>query len=68
MSQRQVSANVVVEAVMFDFVGSRSADIGVIISAVRASQCMKVRQLLCELSELEVPTINFNDSHGCDGT
>jgi hypothetical protein len=47
-SERQVSANVVVEAVVFDLVGARSADIGVIISAVRASQRVKVRQLLCE--------------------
>ena len=48
LSERQVSANVVVEAVVFDLVGARSADIGVIILAVRASQWVKVRQLLCE--------------------
>jgi hypothetical protein len=48
LSERQVSANVVVKAVVFDLVGARSADIGVIISAVRASQRVKVRQLLYE--------------------
>jgi hypothetical protein len=53
---------------VFDLVGARSADIGVIISAVRASQRVKARQLLCEYSKLEVPTINFNGSLGCDGT
>ena len=47
-SQRQVSANVVVEAVVFDLVGAPSADIGVIISAIQASQRVKARQLLCE--------------------
>ena len=62
-SERQVSADVAVEAVVFDLIGARSADIGVISSAV-----VKVRQLLCEKGKVEVPTINFNCSHGCDGT
>ena len=48
LSERQVSANVVVDAVVFDLVDVQLADIGVIVSAVRASQHVKVRQLLCE--------------------
>ena len=39
-----VSADVVVEAVVFVLVGARLADIGVIILAVLASQHVKVRQ------------------------
>ena len=47
-SERQVSGDVVIEAVVFDLVGAQSADIGVNISSVSASLCVKVRQLLCE--------------------
>ena len=46
--ERHVYTDVVVKAVVFDLGGARSADIGVIISAVQASQRVKARQLLCE--------------------
>jgi uncharacterized protein with FMN-binding domain len=49
LPERHDSTDVVVKAVVFDdLVGAQSADIGVIISAVQASQRVKVRQLLCE--------------------